>query len=363
MVTRRPESEIAGLKAQEAKDYCIELLQELERRSMDPLSPGEMQLEELQFELKLKEAEAEDNRQRELHEQRLKELELEIAGEKSRQAEANKRVDEVRQRHAEVIQQVANAQEKLSVQLERASREHNVRLQLMQNEHEEKSSKMQSEIDDLRRERDELVNEISSLADLQATAAEVANLRAELSNRQEAAEKSLKELDDKIEDSEFEKQKSLTRIKREQELAFAQTTTEHQKMLLVATTETVDKLLQEINAVRIDPAELEELKSQAAVMTERSAAEVQAIQRDAVEEFRRQFNITDSEKPIDVTELFYQQRSLAEENKTLEGQVAKQEAEIDRMRTHIEKESDRVAKAIEAARINIQNNIEPGVKR
>jgi hypothetical protein len=33
------------------------------------------------------------------------------------------------------------------------------------------------------------------------------------------------------------------------------------------------------------------------------------------------------------------------------------------MRTHIESESMRVAKAIEAARTNIQNNIEPGVKR
>jgi hypothetical protein len=33
------------------------------------------------------------------------------------------------------------------------------------------------------------------------------------------------------------------------------------------------------------------------------------------------------------------------------------------MRSHIEEESIRLAKAIEAARTNIQNTIEPGVKR
>ena len=68
-------------------------------------------------------------------------------------------------------------------------------------------------------------------------------------------------------------------------------------------------------------------------------------------------------EPFNVTELFYAQKRLQDENDGFQSQVAKMEAEINRMRAHIEKESERLAKAIEAARTNIQNNIEPGVKR
>ena len=64
-----------------------------------------------------------------------------------------------------------------------------------------------------------------------------------------------------------------------------------------------------------------------------------------------------------MTDLFYRERALQEENQAHELQIAKLETEIARMRAHIENESTRVAKAIEAARTNIQNNIEPGVKR
>ena len=363
MTQRKTESEVAALKAQEAKDYCVELLQELDARSQAPLSPGEMQLEELQFELKLREAEAEDNRRREQHEQKLKELELEIESEKAKQAASVKRADEVRSRYAETIRQVADAQEKLSMQLERATREHNVKLQLMESEYESKSQHLKGEIGELHQRRDDLVNEISSLAELQATAADISRLRIELSNRQETAQKDLKELDEEIEAAEFEKKRELMRIQREQDLGLAELTTNHQKMLLAANIESTDKLLKELGQTRIAPDELASLKQQATHVTQQSEQEVQAIRHAAIEEFRKQFNITDTGDSIDVTELFYQQKSLTEENLGLETQVAKLEAEIGRMRSHIEKESERVAKAIEAARTSIQNNIEPGVKR
>lgn len=348
MKRRKTESEIASLKSQEAKDYCVELLQELETRSQAPLSPGEMQLEELQFELKLKEAEAKDNREREAHEQRLKELELDIESERAKYAESAKRADEIRSQYTQKIQQVADAQEKLSIQLERATREHTVKLQLMESEYEGKSAQLQGEIEELESRRDQLVDEISSLAELQASAADVSNLRAELATRHETAQKNLKALDEEIEAAAFDKKKELMRIQREQELELAELKADHQKMLLATTNETVDKLLNDLGETRINPDELAKLNAKATQTAEQSEKEIEAIRHAATEEFRKQFNITDSREAIDVTELFYQQKSLAEENKGLETQVEKLEAEIGRMRTHIERESERVAKAIEA---------------
>ena len=121
MAKRRTESDIMALKAQEAKEYCIELLHELDARSRDPLSPGEVQLHELQYELKLKEAEAQDEQDRQAHELRLKELELDIEKERTRHAESTKLADEAKQHHAQIIQQVSESQEQLSIQLERAT--------------------------------------------------------------------------------------------------------------------------------------------------------------------------------------------------------------------------------------------------
>ena len=66
------ENEIQGLKSQEAKDLALELLQQLQEKECGPISPGEVQLQELQYELKLKEAEAEDTRLQEAHQLQVK---------------------------------------------------------------------------------------------------------------------------------------------------------------------------------------------------------------------------------------------------------------------------------------------------
>jgi hypothetical protein len=71
------ENEIQGLKSQEAKDLAIELLQQLQEKECGPISPGEVQLQELQYELKLKEAEAEDTRLQEAHQLQVKQLQRE----------------------------------------------------------------------------------------------------------------------------------------------------------------------------------------------------------------------------------------------------------------------------------------------
>ena len=70
------EGDIQALKAHEAKNLAVELLQKLQAKDKTPISAGEVQLKELQYSLQLKEAEAEDNRQSEEHERRIKELEL-----------------------------------------------------------------------------------------------------------------------------------------------------------------------------------------------------------------------------------------------------------------------------------------------
>lgn len=86
-------------------------------------------MRELEFNLRLREAENEDRRQREAHQRRIKELELQIEQEKTRAIEAEGRAEEVRQAHASLIERVAEAGQSLSTQLERAVREHNLKVE------------------------------------------------------------------------------------------------------------------------------------------------------------------------------------------------------------------------------------------
>lgn len=356
------ESEVQSLKAQEAKDYCLELMRLVTARQEGPISPGEVQLEELRYELEVKEAEAEDNRQREAHLERMKEFELEIEREKAEWAKAQSLADERREQYARVIGQVAQSQEKLSVQLDRATREHNVKLQIMQNEHEARRDALQSELEQLTTRRDALIEEIGKLADLNSAAEDVDRLRSEIEEKRIAAEREQKQLDENIETANFEKEKKLKRIGREQELALAELDAAHRKQLLDAKTETLDAMLKNLGFSKINPIELSQLKTQAAEHRTLAEQEVQAIREAAIADFKRQFNVNTTE-PLDVTDLFYREKALQDDNKGFQQHIQKLETEIARMRTHIESESTRVAKAIEAARTSIQNNIESGVKR
>ncbi len=356
------ESEVQSLKAQEAKDYCLELMQQMSAREGGPISPGEVQLQELQYELQLKEAEAEDNRQREAHVERMQELALEIEREKSEWARAERLADERRAVYAQVIEQVAQSQEKLSVQLDRATREHNVKLQLMQAERDAQSAQMMNELSELTERRDCLIAEIGKLADLNSAAEDVDGLRNEIEEKRLSATRQQMQLDEEIEAATFEKQKELKRIRREHELALAELKAEHRKLLLDAKGDALDAMLQELGVAKIAPAELAQLQQRAEERQHLSTEEVEAIQEAAVVDFKRQFNIGAAD-PLDVTELYYREKALHEDNQACHQQIQKLETEIARMRTHIESESSRVATAIEAARTNIQNNIEPGVKR
>ncbi|MFC1758786.1 hypothetical protein ACFL2H_08465 [Planctomycetota bacterium] len=356
------ESEVQGLKAQEAKDYCVELMGQLKARDGGPISPGEVQLQELQYELQLKEAEAEDNRQREEHLERMKELELEIESAKAEQAKAEKLADDRRERYAKVIGQVAQSQEKMSVQLDRATREHNVKLQMMQSEHDVRHGELQAELETLTQKRDAFIEEIGKLADLNSAAEDVDRLRSEIEEKRANAARHQKQLDDDIEAAEFEKEKELKRIRREHELSLAELEATHRKQLLDANSKALDAMLEKMGVAKIVPSELEQLRQQAAEHRSLAEKEIESIRQSAINELKRQLNVTAGE-PLDVTDLFYREKALQEDNQALETNVQKLEAEIARMRKHIESESSRVAAAIEAARTNIQNNIEPGVKR
>ena len=94
----------------------------------------------------------------------------------------------------------------------------------------------------------------------------------------------------------------------------------------------------------------------------RSEQEEAEIRAEAREAFRREYNITQTET-VDVTELFYREQAARTEVERLRAQVDKLDAEIRRMREHIEQEPQRIATAVEAARTQVQNYIEQGSKR
>jgi hypothetical protein len=83
---------------------------------------------------------------------------------------------------------------------------------------------------------------------------------------------------------------------------------------------------------------------------------------EARDEFRREFNITRDES-LDVTDLFYREQAARSEVEQLRGQADKLDAEVRRMRQHIEQEPQRIAAAVEAAKTSVQNFIEQGGKR
>lgn len=356
------ENEVQSLKAQEAKDYCLELMERLEAKEGGPISPGEVQLQELKYELELKEAEAEDNRLHEEYLARVKQLEFEIELARKEWAQTEKQSDEQREKYSQVICQVAESQEKLSVQLDRSTREYNVKLQMLQSDHETQRLALSEEIKELSTQRDCLIEQIGRLVELNSSAEDVDRLRSEIAEKQRQSHREQKQLDEALEAALFEKESLLKRTQREQELELAEIMAAHRKNLLDSKTGALEAMLEDLGLTRIDPADLKKLQKLANEQRVHGEQEEQVIRETAIEDFKRTFNISFAE-PIDVTDLFYREKSLQEDNTGHLKQIQKLESEVLRMRTHIESESSRVAHSIEAARTNIQNNIEPGVKR
>ena len=356
------EADIQSLKAQEAKDLATQLLKKLNAKDQAPITAGQVQLKELQYELKIKEAAAEDNRQREAHELKIRELELRIEQERRLQAEADSNTDRVRQEYANMVEQVRSAQESLSSQLETASREHIVRTESLELEFGQKNELLKQEHERLESENARLVATIQQLTDLSEIALEIEELRGEIETRKVGQQRELDRLDELFESAEFEKNKKVSQIKRDQEVAVAELETEHKKRILQSNTEVAEKILAGAGMMGVLRSEWEGVQQELQQQREQDESQLAAMRKQLEDEFKRTYNITSAEL-IDVTDLYYRHQSLAQESTTLREQIGKLESEVSRMRQHIEQEPLRLAKAVEAAKVSIQNNIEAAGKR
>jgi hypothetical protein len=356
------ESDIQALKAQEAKDLAVEFLHKLETREKGPISPAEVQMKELEYELRLREAEIEDQRRRETHERSIKELELQIEQEKTRSAEAENRANQVRELHARLIERVEEASESLSRQLERASREHNLKVERLASIYASKEEDLTRHIQELEQGRGALREEIAVLTGIRVEAEEIGRLREEIDRRKKESRREHAEMEEQIATAEFEKTKRIGDAQRKQELELAQLDAQHQKDVLQRNQRAAELILEGLGLTAIEKEAWEETNQRLQTARERTDEEVHQIRDDAREALRREFNITRTE-PVDVTELFYREQTSRAQAEHLRGQMEKMDAEIQRMRQHIEQEPQRIAKAVEAARTPVQNYIEQSGKR
>lgn len=356
------ENEIQGLKSQEAKDLAIELLQQLQEKECGPISPGEVQLQELQYELKLKEAEAEDTRLQEAHQLQVKQLELQIEQEKAHVAEAESRAETVRAEHAALLDRVGTAEQSLSVQLERARREHNLRVEQLQTEYQSQQGQLKDDIEEQQQQKSQLLDDIAALTDIQESAEEVGRLREEIESRKKTSQQQLQQLDQQFESAEYEKSNRIKQLQREQDLQLAQLEAQHQKQLLQENRKTADAILTSLGLVAVESGRWEELQQHQQEAQQLEDSRIAAVRQEAREELKKEYHITQAEV-IDVTDLFYGHQAVSREREALQHQVEKLEGEIQRMRQHIEQEPQRIATAVEAAKVHIQNTIEQSGQR
>jgi len=177
------EAEIQALKAQEAKDLAVEFLELLEAKDKGPISPGEVQLKELEFNLRLREAEnCRPSPARGARETYQGIGTANRAGENAcrRGRENGQRNPPVpRARH----RAVAEATNRSAPQLERATRTHNLKLEQLTTEFKTKEEELSRQLRDLEQTRDALREEISTLTGLRGEAQEIGRLREEIDRR------------------------------------------------------------------------------------------------------------------------------------------------------------------------------------
>ncbi len=356
------ESDIQALKAQEAKDLAIDLLKELQEKERGPISPGEVQLRELEYELKLKEAERSDQQALRQHEVRIKELELEMERERARTADTNRKADDVREQFGLLVERVRETEESLGISLERANREHHLKLEQLEAQHQTKRAEWEERLAEMTRQRDELAHEIQQLSEVHESAQDLGKLREAVEQSRLEYEQQQRGLEEELSTLQFEKTKRLTETRRSQELELAKLQTEQEKAVLKLDEETAEKILSSLGKKSVTNQQWDEVHARLKEAEQR-ASEQHSTDRDRFRnEFLRQYNIT-TDEPLDVTELYYKHRALAEENERSKARIDKLEADLSRTRQHIEKEPQRIATTVEAARTQVQNIVEPAGKR
>ena len=172
----------------------------------------------------------------------------------------------------------------------------------------------------------------------------------------------MQQLDEEFETLEHEKSRRIKQLQRAQDLELAQLEAQHQKQLLQENRKAADAILASLGMVAVESARWEELQQQQREAQQLEESRLAAAAQEAREALKKEYHITHAEV-IDVTDLFYRHQAAARELETLHRQVEKLEGEIQRMRQHIEKEPQRIATAVEAAKVQVQNTIEQGGQR
>lgn len=356
------EAEIQALKAQEAKDLASEFLHQLEQQQRGPISPGEVQLQELEYELRLKEAEIADQKVERAHQLRMRELELEMERERARVTEAQNNADAVRSELQELVARVRQSDESLAVGLERAMREHRLRLERLEAEYSSRKIELELQEQDLRQQRDQLAEEINALTELQSSAADLSALRDAIQQSRSEYEQQRRSLEEELSTLEFEKTKRLTETRRSQELELAKLQSEHEKEVLRLDRDAAEKILAGLELRAVANARWEEMESELIAARDKLTTQATVDEERIREELRHEYNIT-TDQSLDVTDLFYQHRAISKELEDYRDRLEKCEAEMARARKHIESEPQRIATAVEAARTQVQNIVEPAGKR
>jgi hypothetical protein len=215
---------------------------------------------------------------------------------------------------------------------------------------------------ELEQTRDALRDEISTLTDLRGEALEIGHVREEIERRKKETGREHADVEEQVATAEFEKTKRIRDAERKLELELARLEAQHQKDVLLRNRQAAEAILTAIDMIAVEKKEWDQLNQGLLAEQARSDGEVRKIRAVAQDEFRREFNITRADS-IDVTDLFYREQAARSETERLRAQLEKLDAEIRRTHQHIEREPERIAAAIEAAKTPVQNYIEQSGKR
>ena len=197
---------------------------------------------------------------------------------------------------------------------------------------------------------------------MQVSAEDLSELREAIQQSRGEFEQQRRSLEEELSTLEFEKTKRLTETRRSQELDLAKLQSEHEKEVLRLDRDAAEKILAGLDLRAVASTRWEELESELTAARDKMSTQATVDEARIREELRHEYNIT-TEQPLDVTDLFYQHRAISKELEDYRDRLEKCEAEMSRARKHIECEPQRIATAVEAARTQIQNIVEPAGKR
>ncbi len=140
--------------------------------------------------------------------------------------------------------------------------------------------------------------------------AEAEDNRLQEAHTQRIKELELDQLDEAFEAAEFEKQKTINQVKRNQEIELSELEANNRKQVNLRKMDAALKILGESGMEAVPKSEWEAIRAQATDRKMQDEAALSEARRKAEEELKRAYNITTAEL-FDVTELYYREKSLA----------------------------------------------------